>query len=176
MSPVRFSGKVAALRPFSARSRSPIAAILIVFAVFSAISVSLSIRSTSGSRHNASVVEVAARQRTLAERYVTDVLLVRQGRPADPKYTAGILSRSVKALLNGGTAPPVNGDDDETTLPPATGKIERAQLRQEERLVHDLAATGSAVLEHRPVAAIPLTAHEKIAAPTPSSAWRSWPP
>ncbi len=167
MSPVRASGKAAALRPFSARSRSPIAAILIVFAVFSALSVSLSIRSTSGSRHNASVVEVAARQRTLAVRYANDVLLAREGRPADPSYTAGILSRSVQALLNGGIAPPVNGDDDETTLPAATGKIERAQLRQEARLIHDLAATGSALLEHRPVATIPLTAHEKIAARNP---------
>ena len=165
--PVRASGKAAALKPFSARSRSPIAAILIVFAAFSAISVGLSIRSTSGSRHNASVVEVAGRQRTLAERYVNDVLLVRQGRPADPTYTAGILSSSVKALLNGGTAPAVNGDDDETTLPPATGKIERAQLRQEARLVHDLTATGSALLEHRPVAKIRLTAHEQIAARDP---------
>ena len=167
MSPVRASGKAAALRPFSARSRSPIAAILIVFAVFSALSVSLSIRSTSGSRHNASVVEVAARQRTLAVRYANDVLLAREGRPADPSYTAGILSRSAQALLNGGTAPPVNGDDDETTLPAATGKIERAQLLQEARLIHDLAATGSALLEHRPVATIPLTAHERIAARNP---------
>ena len=103
MSRARVSGKAAALRPFSARSRSPIAAILVVFAVFSAISVSLSIRSTSGSRHNASVVEVAGRQRTLAERYVNDVLLLREGRPADPHYTAGILRSSVKALLNGGS-------------------------------------------------------------------------
>jgi diguanylate cyclase (GGDEF)-like protein/PAS domain S-box-containing protein len=167
MSPVRASGKAAALRPFAARSRSPIAAILIVFALFSAISVGLSIRSTSGSRHNAAIVEVAARQRTLAERYVNAVLLVRQGRPADPYYTAGILTRSAKALLHGGTAPAVYGDDDQTALPPATGKIERAQLRQEARLVHDLAATGSALLEHRPVAAIPLTAHEEIAAKDP---------
>ncbi len=69
--------------------------------------------------------------------------------------------------MNGGTAPAVNGDDDETTLPPATGKIERAQLRQEARLVHDLTATGSALLEHRPVAKIRLTAHEQIAARDP---------
>jgi diguanylate cyclase (GGDEF)-like protein/PAS domain S-box-containing protein len=167
MSRARVSGKAAALRPFSARSRSPIAAILVVFAVFSAISVSLSIRSTSGSRHNASVVEVAGRQRTLAERYVNDVLLLREGRPADPHYTAGILRSSVKALLNGGVAPAVNGDDDESRLPPATGKIERAQLRQEARLIRDLTATGSALLEHRPVARIPLSAHERIAARNP---------
>ena len=167
MSPARLSGKAAALRPFSARSRSPIAAILIVFALFSTLSVGLSIRSTSGSRHNAAVVEVAARQRTLAERYVKAVLLAREGRPADPYYTARVLSRSAKALLNGGTAPGVNGDDDETRLPPAKGRVERAQLRQEARLVNDLAATGSALLEHRRVASVRLTAHERIAAKDP---------
>ena len=167
MSPLRASGNAAALRPFAARSRSPIAAILVVFALFSALSVSLSIRSTSGSRHNAAVVEVAARQRTLAERYVKAVLLVRERRQADPYYTAGILSRSAKALLNGGTAPAVNGDDDATKLPAASNRIERAQLVQEARLVHDLAATGSALLEHRSVAAVRLTAHEEIAARNP---------
>ncbi len=167
MSPVRASRRAAALRPFAARSRSPIAAILVVFALFSALSVSLSIRSTSGSRHSAAVVEVAARQRTLAERYVSAVLLVRQGRPADPEYTASVLRRSASALLNGGTAPAVNGDDDETSLPRATGRIERAQLRQEARLVRDLAATGRALLQRRSVRAVPLTAHEQIRARDP---------
>jgi diguanylate cyclase (GGDEF)-like protein/PAS domain S-box-containing protein len=167
MSPIRPSAPTAALKPFSARSRSPIAAILVMFALFSAVSVGLSIRSTSGSRHNAAIVEVAARQRTLAERYVKAVLLVREGRPSDPYYTARILTYSAEALLYGGQAPGVNGDDDETTLPPATGRIERAQLRQEAHLVNDLAATGTALLRHRRVAAIPLTAHEKIAARDP---------
>ncbi len=160
-------GKPGVLKPFAARSRSPIAAILLVFALFSAVSVGLSIRSTTGSRHRAAVIEVAARQRTLAERYVNGVLLLRAGRQADPYYTAVILSRSAQALLNGGTAPGVNGDDDETTLPAARGRIVRAQLAQEARLVRDLTATGSAMLAHRSAAAIPLTAHERIATPSP---------
>ena len=167
MRSVRASGQAAALNPFAARSRSPIAAILVVFALFSALSVSLSIRSTSGSRHNAAVVEVAARQRTLAERYVKAVLLVRERRQADPYYTAAILSRSVEALLDGGIAPAVNGDDDETTLSAARGRTVRAQLLQEKRLVHDLTATGTALLRHRPAAAVRLTAHERIAARNP---------
>ncbi len=164
---IRQLGEARALKPFMARSRGPIAAILIIFALFSVLSVGLSIRSTSGSRHNAAVVEVAARQRTLAERYVKGVLLIRAGRPGDPTYTARILKLSARALLNGGVAPPVNGDDDETTLPPATGRIERAQLTQESRLVHDLAATGQALLLHRSVTAVPLTAHEHIATKSP---------
>jgi hypothetical protein len=104
------------MKPFAARSRSQIAAILLVFAVFSLVSVGLSIHSTTGSRHQAAVVEVAARQRALAERYVNGVLLLRSGQHADPYYTARILARSAQALLDGGTAPAVNGDDDQTTI------------------------------------------------------------
>ena len=156
------SVKAGVLKPFTARSRGPIAAILVVFAAFSALSVGLSIRSTTGSRHQAAVVEVAARQRTLAERYVNSVLLLRAGRHADPYYTARIMERSAQALLDGGVAPAVNGDDDETKLPAAVGMVVRAQLAQEQRLVRDLTVTGSALLGRRSVTAIGLTAHERI--------------
>jgi diguanylate cyclase (GGDEF)-like protein/PAS domain S-box-containing protein len=167
MHAVRTSRRARALKPFVARSRAPIAAILAVFALFSALSVGLSVRSTSGSRHSAAVVEVAARQRTLAERYVKAVLLARSGRHADPYYTARILRESARALLDGGIAPSVNGDDDATTLEAAHGRVERAQLMQEARLVRDLTATGSALLAHRPLAAVELTANEHIDSRSP---------
>jgi diguanylate cyclase (GGDEF)-like protein/PAS domain S-box-containing protein len=149
-------------KPFAARGRRAVAAILVTFAAFSVISVTLSTSTTSRSKNRASVVEVAARQRTLAERYVKDVLLARAGAQADPTYTAGVLSDSANALLRGGTAPAVKGDDDETKLAPATDPTLRAQLEQERRLVADLTATGRAVLAHRRVAAVRLKAHERI--------------
>ncbi|MGZ4482434.1 MAG: putative bifunctional diguanylate cyclase/phosphodiesterase, partial [Gaiellales bacterium] len=121
----------------------------------------------SRSQHRATVVEVAARQRTLAERYVKEVLLVREGVQADPTYTAGILSRSANALLDGGLAPPVNGDDDGTMLSPDTGWPLRDQLEQERRLVTDLTATGAALLAHRPVSTVPMTAHEHVTVTNP---------
>jgi diguanylate cyclase (GGDEF)-like protein/PAS domain S-box-containing protein len=108
------------------------------------------------------VVEVAARQRTLAERFVKEVLLARTGAQADPANTASILDRSAEALLDGGEAPPVWGDDDQTHLSPARGAIIRAQLRQERLLVADLTATGAAVLTHRSVMRVPLRAHELL--------------
>src|SRR2546423_640605 len=114
-----------AFRPFSARGRGVVAAILLTFALFSAISVFVTISATGRSQHRAAVVEVAARQRTLAERYVKEVLLARTGARADPAYTAGVLTRSARALLDGGTAPAVNGDDDETKLSAASGRIVR---------------------------------------------------
>ncbi|TML15730.1 MAG: EAL domain-containing protein [Actinobacteria bacterium] len=149
-------------RPFAARGRRPILAILLTFAVFSTLSVISSISATKRSQHRASVVEVAARQRTLAERYVKEILLARTGARVDPHYTASVLAQSARALLNGGTAPPVYGDDDETKLSAAKGAELRAQLEQEQRLVVDMTATGNALLSHGSVAAVPLTAHERL--------------
>ena len=154
-------------RPFASRGRRTIAAILATFAVFSALSVTLSIWTTKGSQHRAAVVEVAARQRTLAERYVKEVLLARAGAQVDPDNTASILARSADALMNGGSAPSVYGDDDETKLTAATGAIIRAQLKQERRLVADLTLTGSAYLGHRWVTNVPLSAHERLSMTNP---------
>jgi diguanylate cyclase (GGDEF)-like protein/PAS domain S-box-containing protein len=154
-------------RPFASRGRRAILAILVTFTVSSTIGVTISIWATKRSAHRASVIEVAARQRTLAERYVKEVLLARQGAQVDPSSTAAILINSAQALLDGGTAPPVNGDDDETELPPAVGASVRAQLRQEGRLVADLTATGAAILQGWPVESVALTAHERLGDATP---------
>ena len=151
-----------AFKPFASRGRRTVAAILATFAFFSAVSVGLSIWATSRSQYKASVLEVAARQRTLAERYVKEILLVRDGAQADPRYVATLLDRSSDALLNGGNAPAVNGDDDETSLAAASGSLVRAQLLEERKLVHDLTTTGAAILGHRPPTSVPLTAHEHL--------------
>jgi diguanylate cyclase (GGDEF)-like protein/PAS domain S-box-containing protein len=139
-----------------------IVAIFATFGLISALSIYLSISATKKSKNRATVVEVVGRQRTLAQSYVKDVLLVRAGEKADPALTASLLLSSDQALLNGGTAPAVNGDDDETKLAPATGAGVRAQLVQEGRLVNDLAAFGSALLGHRPLASVPVTAGEHV--------------
>jgi hypothetical protein len=122
-----------AFRPFASRGRQTVAAILATFAIFSAISVGLTVWSTSRSQYKASMLQVAARQRTLAERYVTEVLLAKRGADANPGYVAALLDDSAKVLLEGGEAPAVNGDDDETELSAAAGAGVRAQLLQERR-------------------------------------------
>jgi diguanylate cyclase (GGDEF)-like protein/PAS domain S-box-containing protein len=149
-------------QPFETRGRRAIGAILLTFALFSTVSVALSIWTTGHSRNQAAAIQVAARQRTLAERYVAEVLLARSRAEADPGVIADLLARSAVVLLKGGVAPAVDGDDDESTLPAATGHTVRAQLEQERRLVADLTATGRAVLEHRPVSSVPATAHERV--------------
>jgi diguanylate cyclase (GGDEF)-like protein/PAS domain S-box-containing protein len=117
---------------------------------------------TDHSRGRAAVVQVADRQRTLAERYVEAVLLVRSGHQADPTTLASLLRSSASALLDGGTAPAVPGDDDETKLPAARGAVLRNQLAQEKRLVNDLTVAGAAFLARHPTRATPLTAGESI--------------
>jgi diguanylate cyclase (GGDEF)-like protein/PAS domain S-box-containing protein len=149
-----------AFRPFAARGRRTVIAILATLTAVSGGSVLLSTRATARSQHRAAVLEVAARQRTLAERYVNEVLLARSGQESDPGYTASLLEQSAHALLAGGEAPQVNGDDDEADLTATTDPTVRGMLTQQQRLVHDLAATGDALLAHRPVSSVALTADE----------------
>src|SRR5262249_11738585 len=148
--------------PSASRGRRAVAAIMLTFALSSAITIGISIWATSRSHHRAAVIEVAARQRNLAERYVDDILLLRAGHAADPRTTAEVMSTSAHALLDGGTAPAVNGDDDEITLPRAADPTLRHQLSQEVRLVNDLIATGNAVAAGRPVDGLPQTAGENV--------------
>jgi diguanylate cyclase (GGDEF)-like protein/PAS domain S-box-containing protein len=144
------------------RSRRAIVAIVTTMALVSASTAVLSIRTASRSQHRATVIEVAGRQRTLAERYVQEVLLVRAGEQADPAHTAQLLVASARALLDGGVVPAVNGDDDNTVVPRATDPVVRGELGAAQRLAHDLAATGSAFLAGRDVSAVRLTANEHI--------------
>jgi diguanylate cyclase (GGDEF)-like protein/PAS domain S-box-containing protein len=156
-----------AFSPFARRGRRAIAAILLTFGLSSTVTVTLSIWATSRAQHRAAVFQVAARQRMLAERYVAEVLLARSGAPADPNTTAALLLHSADALLNGGQAPAANGDDDETAVARASNPAVRAQLEQERRLVSDLTATGTAVLGGRPLAGVPLAAHERVGVQDP---------
>ncbi len=139
-----------------------IGAILLTFVLFSAASVVVSVSLTKRSQHVGLVLQFAARQRMLAERYLNDVLLVRSGAQADPTATAGLLKTSARVLLDGGAAPAVNGDDDDATLPAATDAVVRAQLTEGRRVVDDLTATGAAMLAGRSVLAVPLAGRESF--------------
>src|SRR5262249_39722733 len=149
------------------RGRGAVVAILVMFALWSVASVTLTARATERARHRAVVVQVAARQRTLAERYVEEILLSREGAQANPDTIADAVTKSAHAFLEGGEAPAVDGDDDDLQLSPATGSVIRAQLRQQQRLVTDLVATGRAVLAHRPVTDVKLTAGETLSVADP---------
>jgi diguanylate cyclase (GGDEF)-like protein/PAS domain S-box-containing protein len=157
----------AAIQPFTTRGRGMVSAILAMFALLSASTVALSIRATERSRNRAAIVQVAARQRTLAERYVQEVLLERAGEQADPAALASVLRASATALLEGGTAPAVAGDHDESEITAASGALVRAQLAQARHLVSDLTRAGAAILAGRPLSTSPLTARENVTVADP---------
>jgi diguanylate cyclase (GGDEF)-like protein/PAS domain S-box-containing protein len=149
-------------RPFAPRARSTIIAIVVTFALILTASAAVSIWSTGKLRNRAAVVEIAGRQRTLAERYVTQLLLVREGAQASPQRTGVLLTQSVNALLNGGTAPAVEGDDDDVVLQRETDPHIRAEIGEQQKLIHDLITAGNAFLSGRPVSSLPETAGEHI--------------
>jgi diguanylate cyclase (GGDEF)-like protein/PAS domain S-box-containing protein len=153
--------------PFASRGRRAVAAILATFALFSAVSVGMSIWATSRSQYKAAVLEVAARQRTLSERYLREVLLAQTGQKADPAYVGSLLDQSARALLDGGAAPAVNGDDDEVRLSAASGREVRAQLQQERKLIRDLRASGAAFAAGRSLQDVRLTAGERLSVRDP---------
>ena len=130
-------------RPFTVSGRKTIAAIMLAFALYTALSLVLSSGTATRSTHQADVLQIAARQRTLTERYTADVLLGLTGLPSAAVPIAHDLEQSGKALLNGGVAPGVEGDDDDVRIPALTGTLARLQLHQELHLIHDLVATGN---------------------------------
>jgi diguanylate cyclase (GGDEF)-like protein/PAS domain S-box-containing protein len=150
------------LRPFAAGGRRTIIAIFAIYAAIALVTSGLSLWATKRSQNRATIVQVASRQRTLAERYVTEILLMRAGQQADPATIGTVLQESAHALLDGGTAPAVNGDDDEQQLAAASGAALRAQFVQQGRLIDDLIATGEAVLGKRPATTLPVTGGEHL--------------
>src|SRR5262249_28680005 len=153
----RAGGPVTSFRPLDRGGRRAVVAILAIFALSSTVTVALSIRATSRARTHAGVLQIAARQQTLAGRYVADLLLAPAGARANPALTAPTLAGSARALLDGGEAPEVAGNDDDADLPRATDAVARRQLVQERRLIADLAATGRAILAGQSATAVRLT-------------------
>jgi diguanylate cyclase (GGDEF)-like protein/PAS domain S-box-containing protein len=154
-------------RPFDRAGRGIVVAIFISFGLASAVSVTLSIVAIDRSRSRATALEVVARQRTLAERYVGEVLAAHDGGTADPTQTAALLNESVRVLLDGGVAPAAPGNDDSTRIAAVSGTSIRRQLVEQQRLIADLTAAGGAVLAGRSVAPSALTGGERLTAGSP---------
>jgi PAS domain S-box-containing protein len=111
-------------------------------------------RATGSERDSALVVNVAARQRAVAERFVKDVLLRLYGYEANPQEDAQTLQENALALLEGGTVQAVQGADAEVHIPAASSDAKVvAKLEQEQRLIAKLIATGNDLLGRDPSAA-----------------------
>jgi diguanylate cyclase (GGDEF)-like protein/PAS domain S-box-containing protein len=135
-----------AFQPVGSRGTPVVAALLAVLALVIVSSVAVSVVATRRAENRAQLIKVAARQRTLVHRYVSEVLLLRQHEAASPATTALLLASSAHVLLDGGEVPEVPGDDDEETISAVTDPLARRQLEQEQRLIIDLTECGGDVL------------------------------
>jgi len=102
---------------------------------------------TNDQRASALVVNVAARQRAYADRYVEDVLLKASGFRADPRQDATRLEETAWALLHGGQVIAVQGADTKIRISAASRDWRViAKLRQEQTLIRRLVEGGQRVL------------------------------
>ena len=90
-----------------------------VFIVLVTAIVGYNARATAQERGSALVVNIAARQRALVERYTKDVLLVVGGFQADPEQSAAALHQTADALLDGGSVLAPQGNDLRVKIPAA---------------------------------------------------------
>ena len=101
-------------------------------------------------RGSAVVVNVAARQRALSERYTKDVILRTQGIAADPQDDAEQLRANADALLHGGEVTAVQGADATVVLHGADDRLVIAKLDEEQRLIAKLLDAGDQLLPMSP--------------------------
>jgi PAS domain S-box-containing protein len=118
-----------------------------VFIVLVTAIVGYNARATAQERGSALVVNIAARQRALVERYTKDVLLVVDGFQADPEESGAALHQTADALLNGGSVLAPQGDDYLVRIPAARDWKVRRKLDQDRRLIDELTRTGDRLLK-----------------------------
>ena len=116
---------------------------LAVYLVVITVIVGYNARAIADQRGSALSVNVAARQRALAERYEKDVILTTLGIQADPGADAQQLLANADALLHGGEVLAVQGADEEIRIRPAShDRLVVAKLEEENRLIQELIAVG----------------------------------
>ena len=133
------------------RPERRLAAIVILYLILIAGIVGYNARAMSRERGAALIVNVAARQRALAERYVRDAFLVAEGIPADPSDDVTQLLTNADALLLGGDVIAVQGADSMVHIRPASENPRViAKLEAERRLIQKMIASGQQVLRMSP--------------------------
>jgi diguanylate cyclase (GGDEF)-like protein/PAS domain S-box-containing protein len=117
--------------------------ILVLYLIVIAGIVGYNAKAISKEQGAALIVNVAARQRALAERYQKDVVLRTQDIQADPEDDAAQLLGNAEALLHGGDVVAVQGADEEVRIPPASDDPRViVKLEEERRLIRQLVAAG----------------------------------
>jgi PAS domain S-box-containing protein len=121
--------------------------VILLLIVLVAAIVGYNARALSQQRGSALVVNLAARQRALVERYTQDVLLVVDGFQADPEESAEDVREPVDVLLDGGSVRAPQGGGARVQIPPARDWRVRRKLENDRRLIDELLRTGDRLLE-----------------------------
>jgi diguanylate cyclase (GGDEF)-like protein/PAS domain S-box-containing protein len=150
--PGRSQGRASRRLPFQADSRLDrrLRSILVLYLVVITGIVGYNAEAISKEQGAALIVNVAARQRALAERYQKDVVLRTQDVQADPEDDATQLLSNAGALLNGGDVIAVQGADEQVHIPPASDDPRViVKLDEERRLIQQLVAAGDRLMSIR---------------------------
>jgi diguanylate cyclase (GGDEF)-like protein/PAS domain S-box-containing protein len=125
--------------------------ILTLYLIVTAVIISYTAGAIAHQRGSALIINIASRQRALAERYVKDIAFVTKGIRADPLDDAAQLLTNADALLVGGDVIAVHGADAEVVIPSASDDpAVIAKLEQEQHLIERLIGTGQDVLRLDP--------------------------
>jgi diguanylate cyclase (GGDEF)-like protein/PAS domain S-box-containing protein len=142
---------VALLSPGSLRLDRRIAPIVAIYLVIVTIVVGYDARLISDQRGSAVIINVAGRQRGLAERYEKDVILSTQGVQSDPGEDEAQLVANAEALLHGGEVIAVQGTEDEVWIRAAgTDVLTVGKVAESRRLIGELIDTGNRLSNLRP--------------------------
>jgi diguanylate cyclase (GGDEF)-like protein/PAS domain S-box-containing protein len=125
--------------------------ILAIYLVIVTIIVGYDARLISDQRGSALIINVAGRQRALAERYEKDVILSTQGVQTDPGDDEEQLQTNADALVQGGDVIAVQGADQEIRIRRAgTTRLIVGKVTEDRRLIKELIASGNRLLTLQP--------------------------
>jgi diguanylate cyclase (GGDEF)-like protein/PAS domain S-box-containing protein len=141
----------ALLSPGALRLDRRIGPIVAIYLVIVTLIVGYDAHLISEQRGSALVINVAGRQRGLAERYEKDVILTTQGVQADPSDDEDQLLTNAAALLHGGEVIAVQGTEDEIRIRPAgTDPLMVDKVAEAQRLISELIVAGNQLGKFRP--------------------------
>ena len=125
--------------------------IVAIYLVIVTVIVGYDARLISEQRGSALVINVAGRQRGLAERYEKDVILATNGVQADPSDDEDQLLTNADALLHGGEVIAVQGTENEIWIRPAgADPLMVDKVAEAQRLISDLIFAGNQLAKLRP--------------------------
>jgi diguanylate cyclase (GGDEF)-like protein/PAS domain S-box-containing protein len=125
--------------------------IVAIYLVIVTVIVGYDARLISEQRGSALVINVAGRQRGLAERYEKDVILATNGVQADPSDDEDQLLTNADALLHGGEVIAVQGTENEIWIRPAgADPLMVDKVAEAQRLISELIVAGNQLAKLRP--------------------------